>query len=128
MTWRAMAKWLFVLVVLIGLTIAAIRMARRARSQAGIDATTVERQIRQDLPPGTPRAVVDRYLDQKKIEHRTLDELKNSPDYGNAEIAVIRNASHDWPVIVRRDIQILLKFDDDWKLTSSSVTETFKGL
>ncbi|MBZ5634918.1 MAG: hypothetical protein LAO55_17490 [Acidobacteriia bacterium] len=123
-----MAKWLYLGIVLVGLTIVAIRIARKTKLQATIDVTSVENEIRQSLPPGTPRTVVDAYLERKGIEHRYLDELKDSPDYGNAEIAVIRNASHNWPVVVRRDIQILFKFDDHWKLKSSAVTETLKGL
>lgn len=120
-----MTKWVYLSLALIGVVILATVMSRRTRTQAGTDVASIEREIRQQLPLGSSRTTVVSYLDQRHIHHSYVHEFKDSPEYNRTEMALIRNVSHSGPV--RRDVQILFKFDDHSKLTAISVKEIFTG-
>jgi len=89
------------------------------------DIPNVEREIRDDLPKGTPRSQVEAYLDAKGIQHSYVDQSKEAPEYTRTEMAMIRGASRSW--LVRGDIQILFKFDENGNLTSRSVRQINTG-
>ncbi len=74
-------------------------------------------------------AVPDRRLllisDKRGIEHSYTGNLKESPGNSHTEMAIIRGPRSR---VVRRDVQIIFKFDDaDSNLVSYSVREIFTG-
>jgi hypothetical protein len=92
------------------------------------DVAAVEKDIREHLPIGSSRAEVATFLDQRKILHSYIGELKDLPNYENAhtETAIIPDVAEKG--IFKSDIQILFKFDDtDTKLVRYSVREIVKG-
>jgi hypothetical protein len=116
--WCAIASALFIGVV------AGVNQWTR-RIEVKTDVATVEADIRAHLPVGSSRTDVVSYLDQRGISHSYVDELKEAPELSRTESALIRAASRSW--LVRGDIQILFKFDDQGKLIKHSVKEIFTG-
>lgn len=115
--------WLvFVLMVTAGLLFGLIYRARRLK--ATVSVAKVEKDIRDHLPIGASRAEVAAYLDQRGIQHSYVEESQQ-PEYRHTEMAMIRESSRTW--IIRGDIQIFFRFDEDGKLTSYSVKEIFTG-
>ncbi|SRR5260370_37557949 len=116
-----------------GATITAITVAcllvsgacREQSVQSNVDVTAVDKDIREHLPIGSSRADVAAYLDQRKITHSYVRDLKESPENSHTEMAMIRGNANQ---IVRQDIQILFKFDNtDTKLVNYSVRPIFTG-
>jgi hypothetical protein len=92
------------------------------------DVATVQKDIHDHLPIGGSRAAVEAYLDQRKIGHSYVGELKGLPNYvhSHTEMAMIRDVSEEG--IIRCDIQILFKFDDsDSKLVNYRAQEICTG-
>jgi hypothetical protein len=99
--------------------------SHKAASFTKTTATQVEQDIRAHLAIGSPRDEVVAYLDKRGIGHTYVDEAVEAPEYKRTEMAMIRNASYNWPV--RTDIQILFRFDDSSKLIRYSVKEINTG-
>lgn len=98
---------------------------RSKRVEVRVEVAKVQEDIRGHLPVGTSRAAVASYLDQRGIQHSYVGELKDAPEYGHTEMAIIRETSRTW--LVRGDIQILFKFDEQGRLIHYSVQEIFTG-
>jgi hypothetical protein len=111
------------LVVLTGLIIGMIYRTRRAKTT--VDVTSVEKDIRDHISLGSSKGEVESYLDQRGIQHSYIDQSKGAPEYERTETAMIRGASHEG--LVRRDIQILFKFDDQGRLIHYTVKEILTG-
>jgi hypothetical protein len=111
------------LVVLIGLVAGMVYKARRAKTT--VDVASVEKDIRDHLSVGTSRAEVESYLNQRGIQHSYVEESKGAPEYNRTELAMIREASRTR--LVRGDIQIIFKFDDQDRLLRYSVKEILTG-
>jgi len=85
----------------------------------------VRKDIRDHLPIGSTRAAVAAYLDDRKIPHSHAGEVKEIPNDGHQEQALIRGTTKG---IISSDIQIEFKFDEtDSKLVSYRVSEVFTG-
>lgn len=81
--------------------------------------------INRSLPLGSTRADVERFLDQRHIDHSYVDQSKFS-DEGNSEIALIR--SNDKDGIVRKaGVQLKFRFNTDGRLQSFESKEVFTG-
>jgi hypothetical protein len=112
-----------VLVFLAGLTAGVIYKTRR--DNATPDVASVEKDIGDHLPLGTLRAKVELYLEQRGIQHSYVDRSNGAPGYNRTEMAMIRGASRAG--LVRKDVQILFKFDDQDRLVHYSVQQIFTG-
>jgi hypothetical protein len=97
--------------------------ARRVR--VTVDVASVEKDISDHLPTGASRADVESYLDKRGIQHSYIAQSIGAPEYDRTESAMIRGASGT--SLVRGDIQILFKFDDQDKLIHYSTREIFTG-
>ena len=115
----------FAAIALASFAVFMIIRTRGAKSRPQVTVAQVDSDIRDHLPIGCSRQEVVAYLDQKKIGHSYVDELKESPEYNHTEMALIRGASRTW--LIRGDIQILFRFDEGGKLASYSVKEIFTG-
>jgi hypothetical protein len=111
------------LVVLIGLVAGMVYKARRAKTT--VDVASVEKDIRDHLSVGTFRVEVESYLNQRGIQHSYVEEPKGAPEYSRTELAMIREASPTR--LMRGDIQIIFKFDDQDRLLRYSVKEILTG-
>ena len=92
------------------------------------DVATVQKDIHDHAPIGSSRASVEAYLDQRKIGHSYIEELKELPNYAYAhtETAMIRDVWEEG--IIRSDIQVLFKFDVSGpKLVNYTVREINTG-
>ncbi len=112
------------------LVIAGALLAASCSREHGPKAKTaiasVDRDIREHLPTGSSRSDVETFLDQRHIEHSYVGELKEIPENGHTEQAIIRDVSANG--ILKSDIQILFKFDStDSKLVNYTVREIFTG-
>lgn len=107
-------------------TILVARRSKEAHMKPGIDVVSVEKDIRDHLPIGSSRSDVSAFLDQRKIPHSYVGELKEIPENGHTEQAIIRDVLRNG--MLKSDIQILFKFDNtDSKLVSYSVREIVTG-
>jgi hypothetical protein len=89
------------------------------------DVASIKNDLRSNLPVGSSRSKVVAYLDKRGIEHSHIASIKESPTNSHTEMAIIRGSRDN---LVRRDIQIIFKFDDaDSTLVSYSVREIFTG-
>lgn len=89
------------------------------------DIASIEKDLHNHLPVGSSRSEVAAYLDKRGIEHSYTGNLKESPGNSHTEMAIIRGPRSR---VVRRDVQIIFKFDDaDSNLVSYSVREIFTG-
>lgn len=113
----------FAFVLFAGLVVGIIHWRRLAN--ATTDVTKVGADLRDHLPPGSSRAAVTSYLDQRGIQHSFIDQSKETPAYNHTELAMIRGASR--VQLVTADIQIIFKFDEHDRLLSHSVREIFTG-
>ncbi len=111
------------LVVLTGLATGMIYRARRIKTT--VDVASVERDIRDHISLGSSKGKIESYLDQRGIQHSYIEQSNGAPEYERTETAMIRGASHKG--LVRGDIQILFKFDDQGRLTHYSVKEILTG-
>jgi hypothetical protein len=118
-----------VVAILVAILIAAIVVACRSKEahmKPQTDVASVERDIRDHLPIRSSRSEVSAFLDQRKIPHSYVGELKEIPENGHTEQAIIRDVSRKG--ILKSDIQILFKFDvTDSRLLSYSVREIVTG-
>ena len=115
-----------VLVGILGVLAAVTLRGRHVRRKT--DVANVEKDIHDHVLIGGSRADVEAYLDQRKIAHSYIGELKDLPDYkyAHTETALIRDVWEQG--IFRSDIQMLFKFDDtDSKLVRYSVQEIVTG-
>lgn len=119
--------WVMLAVVALSVlgSLAAALIHKADRVEIRIDVAKVEKDIRDHLPVGTPRAQIESYLNQRRIEHSYVERSPGSREYDRTEIAIIRDASQSW--LVRGDIQLLFKFDEQGKLTNYSVQQIFTG-
>ncbi len=103
---------------------ALVFMGRHMRTKTNV--ASVEKDIREHVPIGSSRATVSAFLDQRKIGHSHVGEEPEAPENSHTEMALIRGVLENRGI--RRDIQILFKFDNtDTKLVSYSVREIFTG-
>lgn len=109
-----------IFLVLVGSAALAYRVRRAHRT---MDVATVKQQISEHLPLGSSKEEVERYLDQRSLPHSYTGE---SPDdrYRNTEAAIIPASKG---AIVRGDIQVIFKFNDQGQLASYTVRELFTG-
>lgn len=121
-----MRKYLWIAIVLILIVALAAGVIQRTRQvQVTTDAARVEADVREHLPAGSSRAEVASFLDQRGIQHSYVDDSKSAPEYNHTEMAMIRGASRSW--LIRGDIQILFKFDDQGRLIKHTVQPIFAG-
>jgi len=114
--------WLAIAMVASAALVAGI-IARTRGVKVTDDVAKVEKDLREHLNVGASRAAVESYLDQQRIQHSYVAQAIAGPEY--TEYALIRESSRTW--LVRGDIQIVFKFDDQDKLTQYSVKEIFTG-
>jgi hypothetical protein len=94
------------------------------KQEISVDQT--KKDIRDHLPVGSSRQEVSTFLDERKITHSHVGEIKGSPESSRTEMALIRDVST--VVLIRKDIQIVFRFDEtDSKLVSYSVQEVLTG-
>ena len=119
--------WIVLAVVALSVlgSLATALIHKTNRVEVRIDVAKVEKDVRDHLPVGTSRAQVESYLDQRRIEHSYIERSSGSPEYDRTEMAIIRDASQSW--LIRGDIQLLFKFDEQGKLTHYSVRQIFTG-
>ena len=113
-------------VVLAALTLGISLRGRHVKPRT--DVASTERDIKEHLPIGSPRAQVTAYLDERKLQHSYTSTLKELPDYRykHTEMAIIRDVSKQ--SLFRTDIQIEFRFDDsDQRLLGYSVKEIVTG-
>ena len=99
-----------VVVGILAIFVAATFRGRHVKRKT--DVATIEKDIHDHVPMGSPRAGVEACLDQRKIGHSYVGILRGLPnyEYSHTEMAMIRDL---WAKgIFRSDIQILFKFDD----------------
>jgi hypothetical protein len=97
---------------------------RTAREASVAD---IENQLHASIPPGATRAAVEAFLDGKGIEHKYTEQSTSGPQFDRTEWARIRGSSKGL-VFVRRDFQIIFRFDTAGRLIDSSVKESLTGL
>jgi hypothetical protein len=114
---------MLVLAILGGIAVGLMYKGRHDRAPSEVSAR--ERAIRGDLPIGTPRSRVESYLDEQGIPHSYVERSNGSPESDNTEVALIRGVSKTW--LVRRDIQIVFKFDDQASLREVSFSDILTG-
>jgi hypothetical protein len=120
---RRKAIWIpFALTLMLGLAAGMIQRTRRVKVTTNV--ARVEADIREHVPVGSSRADVASYLDQRGIQHSYIDQSKGEPEY-STEMAMVPGASRS--LLIRGDIQILFKFDNQARLTHYSVHEIFTG-
>ena len=97
--------------------------------------SSVEKDIRENLPIGSSKAEVTAYLDARKIPHSWLRQGEIAPD-GNVVIpdshteqGIVRDVRKEGFIFkIFVSIQMDFKFDDsDSKLVNYSVREVYKG-
>jgi len=121
---RRKSIWIVLALALtVGLAAGVIQRARRVHVTT--DVAKLEADVREHLPPGSSRAEVASFLDQRRIPHSYVDESKGAPEYSRTEMAMIRGATQSW--LIRGDIQILFKFDDHGRLIKYTVEQIFTG-
>jgi hypothetical protein len=118
--------WIPLVVVALALLGVYIFMrALDARLHVKVTAGQLDREIRDKLPLGSSRSDVEAYLDQRGMQHSYMEGAGQGSEYKHTEWAILRGASRSW--LVREDIQILFKFDDNDKLVGYTVKELFTG-
>lgn len=119
--------WLGIAAVALCIILVFVRYRAQRKITILTNIPTVEKDIRSHLPIGTPRATVEEYLTRHAIEHSYIEISKVNPDpeLNHTEIALIRGASRTW--LVRSDIQIRFKFDNQNRLTHYSLEEINTG-
>ena len=120
-----MRKVLLVALGLAGLLSLILGLAyKKRRPETKLAVATVEKDVRDHLAIGASRIDVETYLESRGIHHSYVEQ---SPIAQNrhTETALIRGTSQTW--LIRGDIQILFKFDDEGRLTRYSVKEIFTG-
>lgn len=81
--------------------------------------------INHNLPRGSTRTEVEKFLDGHHIEHSYI-EKSNFPGEENSEVAFIRNSDKDG--IVRKEgVQLKFRFGTDQRLRSFESKEIFTG-
>jgi hypothetical protein len=124
-----MRRVLITIAVVVGIPAIFVAATFRGRQvKRKTDVATIEKDIHDHVPIGSPRAGVEACLDQRKIGHSYVGILRGLPhyEYSHTEMAMIRDV---WAKgIFRSDIQILFKFDDsDSKLVKYTVQEIVTG-
>ena len=119
--------WVIVGLVVIAVVAAgAVALLHKRRVTAGGGSTaTIDAELRANLPLGSSRADVESYLDKRAIQHSYVENSTSMPKYNRTEFAVIRGSAGTQ--LIRRDIQILFKFDEHDRLTEYSATEIYTG-
>ena len=80
--------------------------------------------IRQNIPPGSSRADVEKFLDQRGIGHSYIAK-SHFPDEANSIVAFVR--SKDEGIVKKAGVQLKFKFDADQRLVSSEGRDMFTG-
>jgi hypothetical protein len=112
------------LVVILTIVAGALIYSTR-RVSVIVSVADVERGIREHLSIGASRSQVESYLDERRIRHSYTDHSAAGTESTRIESALIPDSSRTW--LVRGDIQIVFKFDEQDKLTQYSVKEIFTG-
>jgi hypothetical protein len=81
--------------------------------------------VSQNLPRGSSRADVEKFLDQRGIQHSYIAK-SNFPDERNSIVA-FATSKNDHGVVKNSGIQMKFKFDSDQRLVSSESKEIFTG-
>jgi hypothetical protein len=81
--------------------------------------------INQSLPKGSSRSEIEKFLDQRGIEHSYV-EKSNFPEEANSVIALVR-AKDKNGIVKKVGIQLKFKFDVDQRLVSFESKEVFTG-
>jgi len=120
------SRWLKIVLLVVGIALTVV-FGLKHFVDTGVRVTTsqVEAEICRKLPKGTSRADVERFLDNKPIEHWYTSESK-WPDWTHiphTEGAIIRNTSRT--ALARGDIEIRIEFDRSDRLVACSVREIF---
>jgi len=105
--------------------LAAWRIHKLGRRVIRVDVATVEKDIRDHISFGASRAEVESHLDKRGILHSYVEQSPIGPERSHEVMALIPDTSHTW--LIRGDIQILFKFDDQNRLANFSVKEIFTG-
>ena len=121
------AIWMTIgLVVIAALAVGTTALVHKRRVAASGDSiATIETDLRANLPPGSPRAEVEAYLDKRAIQHSYVEKSTSMPKYSRTEFAMIGGSAKTQ--LIRGDIQILFNFDEHDRLTEFSVKEIYKG-
>jgi hypothetical protein len=116
-------------IVLIALLFAASRLVefrwrheiaeRGEEGFLGIDASTLNREIRGSLPTGGSRSVVERVLEEHHLEFKFNEHDRTI--YSGAKYLKGSN------IIVRTDLALQFHFDDSSNLTSIDSKEVYTG-
>lgn len=115
-----------VLVVLAALVLACFyKRYNRTTVRRSQTVANVERDLREHLAIGMPREQVESYLDRVHIQHSYVAVSPSTLSYNRTEYALIPDSMQAG--VVRGDIQILFRFDEQNLLTSYSVKEIYKG-
>jgi hypothetical protein len=121
-----MRKFLLIaLAIVVSAVLVTSVIYRARRIEVTADVASVEKDLSDHLPTGASRADVESYLDQRGIQHSYVAQSRGAPEYDRTESAMIRGASRSW--LVRGDLQIVFKFDDQDKLLHYSVKQIFTG-
>jgi hypothetical protein len=105
--------------------LAAVMIYTTRRTEPEIDIPTVDEDIRDHVPMRASRIEVESFLDRRGIQHSYVDQMPGRPEDSRTESAMMRGPSNGR--VVRRDIQILFRFDDQGRLTHYTLREVLTG-
>jgi hypothetical protein len=121
-----MRQYLMIVIVVIAVAAMSIGLIyRMQRVKVTVDVAKVEKDLRDHLPEGSSRAAVESYLDQLGIQHSYIAQSVGDPQYSRTVLAMVRGVSRTW--LVRGDVQVVFKFDDQDKLIRYSKKVIYTG-
>ena len=116
---------LIAVITLVGVSLWILDRELKARSHVRVTKSQIDNEIRGQLPLGTPRAVIETFLDKRAIAHHYFEDSANAAEDSRTEYGMIRNASAIG--LIRTDLQLRFKFDSQSRLTGYSVQELYTG-
>jgi hypothetical protein len=81
--------------------------------------------VNRSFPPGSKRVDVEKFLDERGIEHSYIAK-SNFPEEVNTVVALVKN-ENDNSVVKKSGVQLKFKFDMDERLVSSEARDIFTG-
>lgn len=91
----------------------------------GLTAQQWNALVSRNLPSGTSRADVEKFLDQHGVEHSYIAN-SNFPGEANSIVALVKSRD-DSGLVKKSGVQIKFKFDADQRLVSSESKDLFTG-
>ncbi len=109
---------LFVLVVL-------LVGCKKSKKEDDLSAQQWNVLVSRSLPAGSSRGDVEKFLDQRGIEHSYIAK-SDFPEEVNTVVAMVKSKS-DNGVVKKSGVQLKFKFDTDQRLVFSVARDTFTG-